>query len=454
MGCVAFVGAALAHPAGTGHDATRVVSRPLIEQLYRIPPDEGVFAYGRISADGRYLAYTAQKYDAANARTSRIQRVVELRSGRTVFSEPGVDGYWSPDGRRLIFISRREHVDHVSILDRETGDVVRDVAPVELGDYPSWAVRDGRDLIVTILGNYYYLQDGRSRSPAYRVTACDVIGAGDRPLVSKHGERISVFAAGQVVVRNLTDCSYVLRTHAAGGKADFSYDGRYLAFHAEKGHGVGYEIRIVDLTQKSIASLGQLPESSLFPNWTRDGRLVFRYDSAEFRGFMIASDVLGVPFEPLPADDSIPLGASPAVRWQDTFVDMLPANGGFKVVLVWAPWNPHSTEAIESLRGVFRTWRNNGDDVTAFTAVEPSSWSTDVARMRATVRLDLPELQIRPGHLARSGAANQIPTYLLFSNDRLIGSLLGAHKPEELADWVKRAHSSLGSNPRARFNRQ
>lgn len=447
LGCVAFVGAALAPPAETARDAARAVAQPRIDRLYKIPAGEGAFAYGRISADGRYLAYTAQKYDAANARASRIQRVVDVQSGRVVFAEPGVDGYWSPDGSRLIYVSRREPVDSISILDRETGHVARNAAPVELGDYPSWAVRDGRDLIVTVLGNYYYLQDGRSVSPAHRIGACDAGGAGERPLVSRRGGRISVFAAGQVVVRNLTDCDYLLRTHAAGGKADFSYDERYLAFHAEKSRGVGYEIRIVDLIQKSVATVTQLPGSSLFPNWTRDGRLVFRYDSNEFRGFMVASDVLAVPFTPLPADDVVARGDGSAIRWQDTFVDPIPADGQFKVVLVWAPWNPHSAEAIESLRQASQAWRRNGDNVTALTAVEPSSMTADIARMRSTVKLDLPEVQTRLGHLARSGAANQIPAFLLFSSDTLIDTLLGTQKPEALADWVKRAQLSRHQHP-------
>jgi hypothetical protein len=43
----------------------------------------------------------------------------------------------------------------------QSGALTRDVAPQGLGDYYSWASRDGKDLILTINSNYYYLNAGK-----------------------------------------------------------------------------------------------------------------------------------------------------------------------------------------------------------------------------------------------------------------------------------------------------
>src|SRR5437764_7890922 len=45
----------------------------------------------------------------------------------------------------------------------------RDVAPPGLGDYYSWAFRDGRDLILTIQSNFYYLNGDMGVMPEDRV---------------------------------------------------------------------------------------------------------------------------------------------------------------------------------------------------------------------------------------------------------------------------------------------
>lgn len=49
---------------------------------------------------------------------------------------------------------------------------------------------------------------------------------------------MSTFVEGEVVVRHLDDCEGMIRTRMSGAKADFSFDGRFLAFHAEKDKGL------------------------------------------------------------------------------------------------------------------------------------------------------------------------------------------------------------------------
>ena len=145
---------------------------------------------------------------------------------------------------------------------------MRNVAPSGLGDYFSWAVRDGRNLILTIASNYYYLDGDKAVLPAGRVPPCPGIGVGDRPLISKDGRRITTFVRGAVVIRGLTDCDNIIDTGLQGAKADFSFDGRYVAFHVARRGTKIYDIVVVDLEKRTMRTLRDLAGSSLFPSWT------------------------------------------------------------------------------------------------------------------------------------------------------------------------------------------
>src|SRR3970282_1615179 len=125
---------------------------------------------------------------------------------------------------------------------------------------------------------------------------------------------------GRIVVRNLTDCESIIDTGLQGAKADFSWDGRHIAFHVPREDDRGYRIAIVDLEQRTVRMLDGLDGSALFPSWTRDGRLSFRYDGDDYRGFMIADNVLAGVAQPLPpSGDRIP----PMLRWSDVFPETL-----------------------------------------------------------------------------------------------------------------------------------
>ena len=63
------------------------------DKVYPLQAGEGVFAYARISPDGRTLAY------ASMMRNQTVQTVVDLPASKVLFTEPGIDAYWSLDGR-------------------------------------------------------------------------------------------------------------------------------------------------------------------------------------------------------------------------------------------------------------------------------------------------------------------------------------------------------------------
>ena len=90
--------------------------------------------------------------------------VVDLKTKKVLFTEAGIDAYFSTDGERMIYLSS-EGGSSVVIRHRD-GAITREVAPVSLGDYYSWGFRDGRHLILTIASRFYYLDGDKGVMPA------------------------------------------------------------------------------------------------------------------------------------------------------------------------------------------------------------------------------------------------------------------------------------------------
>ena len=420
-------------PALVAVAVTAPVTRaPRFERVYPLPPEQGVFAYSRISPDGRYLAYAAESRPGARRRLVRTITVVDLRTRTILFTEPGIDAYFSTDGERMIYLSS-EGGSSVSIRHQKSGAISRDIAPVSLGDYFSWGYRDGRHLILTIESNYYYLDGDRGMMPAGRVPPCPGIGVGERPLLSREGRRITTFVRGTVVIRNLTDCEGILDTGIGGAKADFSWDGRYVAFHVPKETGRGYDIQVVDTEKRTVRTVTNMPGSSYFPSWTKDGRLSFRYDGEDYRGFMIAHDVLSAPARPLPAQpQQVPARRS----WSDLFPETERPAARTSVVMVWSTWSAHSPDALLDLQRARESFERNGLAVDVMTATEPGSLEPDIARLLGNHGIALPRIPLGAPRLGLIEAKNQIPTTLLFRDDVLVDRRLGAQTTAQLEEWV------------------
>ena len=402
---------------------------PTYTQIYALKPQEGVFAYARISPDGTKLVYASQL--PAHPGSSRLwtETLVDLATKNILFNEAGIDAYWSLDGKRIIFSGDNG----VTVRYVDTGVKVVSPGAGSLGDYYSWATRDGKDLILTIQSNYYYLDKDQAVLPSAKVSTCSGIGTGDRPLISKDGRRITTFVKGNVVVRSLDNCDDIFDTGIQGAKADFSWDGRYIAFHAIKSSGDGYEIKIVDIDQHTIRTLPALTGSALFPSWTQDGRLCFRYDGPDYRGFMMAKGVLHIAAEPLPAaSHALPVRRS----WHDIFPETPAPAGEFSLVMIWAPWSAHSREAFAELETArdFLVPRLPGFKVLA--AADPGSAETDITQQLADFHVTVPRLSLSGDGLLLTEARNQMPTMLLFKDGVLVDRRLGAQSFESLRAWV------------------
>jgi hypothetical protein len=409
------------------------------QRVYELRSDEGVFAYSRISPDGRFLAYASEARGIVSGTgRSQIVTVVDLTDGSVLFREPGIDAYWSPDGERMIFLSFRDPWNSVAIRHHATGAITRDVAPDSLGDYFSWGATNGVDRILTIRSRYYDLVGDVATLPAAIVPSCTGIGMGERPLISKDARRITTFVRGTVVVRNLTDCADVLDTGLPAAKADFSYDERYIAFHTPNTSGRGYEIQVVDLQNRTMRTITQLSGSSFFPSWTEDGRVVFRYDGDEYRGFVMATDVLSAPERPLPR---VAQHVPSARTWADIFPETQQPPG-LVLVLVWGTWSAHAPQALVDLQRAREHFETRGLGVSVLMATEPGSREEDVAATLTKHAITLQRIHLAPERLTLTEAHNQNPTALLFRDGALVDRRLGAQTFEQLVEWV-------GSRPRA-----
>jgi hypothetical protein len=417
--------------------ARQADAQPHFDRILELPPAAGVFAYARISPDGRRLAYAVEAKDP-NRRRPMSQEIVvsDLQTGAVLFSEPGIDPYWSPDGDRIIYESFKGGRESVSIHEVRRGRTTRDVVPTRVGDYYSWGVKDGKDLILTITSHYFYLAANRAVLPVLLVRPCEGIGVGDRPLLSHDGRQLTTFVGGTIVVRNLADCDSVLDTGFQGAKADFSWDGRYIAFHAPKESGIGYDVFVIDLRERTVRTITQLPGASFFPSWTRDGRICFRYETADYHGFVMVSDVLAAPARPLPTSDShVPQKRS----WEDIFPETAWPGHSINVVMVWSPWSAHSPIALTQLQLARAEFVKMHVDAEVLIASDPASQPDDIDRMLLQERITLTRIPVAQSRLRLTEEQNQIPAILLFRDGRLLDRRLGAQSVESLREWVAAA---------------
>jgi len=414
--------------------------RTTYEKILPLSPEEGVFAYSRISPDGNFLSYASERHVGADIKTT--VNFIDLKSKKILYSEPGMDSFWAPDSNRVIYLSLVDGENgSVCIWHRDTGKITREVAPASLGNYFTWAILRNRDLICTQLNKFYFLEGDLALRPYRTVPECPVIGTGKQPMISRDGKLIATFVDSALVVRSLETCDSILETHIQGGKADFSWDSRYIAFHRFKdgGETKGYEIVVVDLQDKKIIPVTNLPGSSYYPSWTRDGRLSFRYDSEDYRGFMMASDFLGNPSQPLPQAHLTP---EKHADLQQLFRDSKPPSKRVVLVNFWAGWCVHCRQELPTLQRVRNYLQEHQWNAEIVGACEPSSFKSDRDQVIKERNLTLPQVEINPKDLADFGV-QMFPTNEMFVDGKLVECRYGAQTYHQFVEWFEQQTKNL-----------
>ena len=412
------------------------------QHVLPLSPGVRVFAYSRVSPDGDALAFALDDTTRFRfLRRPRTLHVVDLNSRETLLSEPGMDGYWSTDGTKLIYLNRSGESD-VRIWSKDGGSEVTSVADRGLGDYFSWGSRDGRDMIMTIRGSYYFLGPDHRATEISEMQPCPELSENPRPFLSRDGQKATVFTDdGLIAVRNVDDCDDVLLTGTRGAKADFSWDGRYIAFHSPKADQSGrFQISVIDLEEETLIPVTNLEGSSFYPSWSKDGSLYFHYDSEEFRGFVAATGFLDNPSTQL-TDRNDALDGTPDLG---DLLDPAPSPSTPVVVLnMWATWCGHCRDELPILQELQDSYGR--EQIAVLLAADWNSRPEDISRVLSVNDIELSQVRLMPSSMAFVGGFNQIPASLVFVNGRLFGRRLGALSRIEWEAWVDSALSASRS---------
>lgn len=407
------------------------------EKILPLQPEEGVFAYSRISPNGNFLSYASERHVGGDIKTT--VNFIDLKSKKILYSEPGMDSFWSPDSNRVIYLSLVEReTGSICIWHRDTGQVTRNIAPASLGNYFTWAKLRNKDVICTQLNRFFFLEGDQALRPYRTVPECPIIGQGKQPMMSRDGKYVASFFNNALVVRALETGNILLETHIQGGKADFSWDSRYIAFHRFKngGESKGYEIIVVDLQDKKMIPVTNLPGSSYYPSWTHDGRLSFRYDSEDYRGFMMASNFLKNPAQPLPQPRTAAV-VEKQLNLKQLYQTGSPPNHHVVLVNFWAGWCVHCRQELPTLERVRQYLRQKGLDAEIVGACEPSSFKSDRDRVIHDRNLTLPQVDIRPKDLADFGVP-MFPTNEMFVDGKMVERRYGAQSYDQFIEWFEK----------------
>jgi dipeptidyl aminopeptidase/acylaminoacyl peptidase len=246
----------------------------------------------QISPDGRAIAYTITDTDkAANKRTTQIYLIsVDGGEPRQLTNEKASSSAprWSPDGRRLAFVSARDGEAQIWTMDIDSGEARR-ITNVAFGAAdPVWSP-DGKWVAFTSEVYPECATDECNRKRQEAAAASKVKAKTTEHLLYRHwttwkeGKRSHVFVASTETgeARDLTPGDFDAPPFSLGGMTDYAFspDSKELAFarNTDKVEAISTngDIFIVPVSGGEARRItGDNPANDLSPRYSPDGRYI------------------------------------------------------------------------------------------------------------------------------------------------------------------------------------
>jgi TolB protein len=239
---------------------------PPIDLLFVSPRDGDYAIYGVAAGGGHEHRVTKGRGDPSSPK------------GLLFAIEPA----WSPNGRLIAFVSKRDGVSHVYVMNADGTGVRRLTHSRAEDDGPTWSP-DGRRIAFAREGALFVVDS--AGGPARRLGRVFAGRVAD-PAWSPDGKSIAFdYRPGDsqeiwVVGADGTHARQLTRLNALSGYPSWSPDGRRLAFqsNAQGGHFEIYTVAVVDgaLSRETMSSI-----DTIEPAWSPDGKeIAFSRDGA------------------------------------------------------------------------------------------------------------------------------------------------------------------------------